>query len=932
MGKSNAGKKTVDRNKMTTKSEQSKASGSKKQSKKQKLGDKRLAQEITTIGFRLPGFQSADQLKMKEAGIKAKLGGKAAGLAQMVKMKIPVPPALNLSTALCQNYLLRQKLPAALEPMIERGLKAMEKSLSKTFGSYENPLLLSVRSGAPVSMPGMMDTVLNLGLNTEMLEELAERTPEKARFWWDCYRRFIVMFADVVMGMERAPFEQLILQKKQEEGVDQDSALSAKALRELSYSFLRHCSDSSREFPLDPKAQLVSCVEAVFKSWNSERAKHYRELNGISGDLGTAVTIQAMVFGNFNDQSATGVVFTRNPSSGEKALYGEFLMNAQGEDVVAGIRTPKDIEEMSKSLPKAWAELKKTLDRLETKFVEVQDVEFTIEDAKLYILQTRNAKRTAVAALEHLHQFVKEKKISRKEALRRMSFPHVNQLLHPSLRPTDQPSLAKGLPASPGAVSGRIALDSETAAQMRRAEQRVILVRHETSPEDIGGIAASEGILTATGGMTSHAAVVGRGMGKSCVVGCGDLHINMEDRSVQIASTELKEGASITLNGNTGDIYEGELPTEAVSWTRSAQEFFKWADSEAKMQVLANADTPDQATTARELGAQGIGLCRTEHMFFEEERLQCFREMILAEEIEKKEERLNRLLPYQREDFRDIFFAMKSLSVCVRLLDPPLHEFVPRLEDAEEIKRIALALQMSEQQVQRRIQQLHEMNPMLGHRGCRLGLTEPKVYEMQVIALAQGLAQAFAKKADLELKIMIPLIISVRELELLLPRLRECFEQALRESEPKNWKKLLKKVKWGTMIEIPRACLVADEIADQVDFISFGTNDLTQAGCGISRDDSAKFLPFYVENGIFAEDPFQTLDQKGIGQLIEICLKRARKVNKKLEVGVCGEHGGDPESIRFFQSLKFESVSCSPFRVPVARLAAARSIIGNLNK
>lgn len=910
--------------KMAKAGSKTKSSTNRKPQSKQttSVSAQRLREMVTSIGFRVTGFKEGRQLKLKGKALGERLGGKGAGLVEMNRLGLPVPPAINLSTELCNIYLLRQQLPEALMPLVQTALRGMEKKLSQSFGDKENPLLLSVRSGAPVSMPGMMDTILNLGLTQEIVESLGRRYPEAARFWWDCYRRFIVMFSDVVLQVDREIFERELERSKREEAVREDSKLSAEALRSLCEIYLEQLGSS---FPQDPNVQLKLAIEAVFRSWNTERAVHYREMNSIPAHWGTAVNVQAMVFGNRNDQSATGVAFTRNPSTGEKEIYGEFLVNAQGEDVVAGIRTPEAIEDLANCIPKAGRELFRWLKNLEKNYKEVQDVEFTIDDGRLFILQTRNAKRTASAAVSHLHQFVKEKVITRKEALERLSFDQVKQMLHPSLKPTEAEPLGRGLPASPGAVSGKIALDPETAVQWRRAEQKVILVRKETSPEDILGMSVSEGILTATGGMTSHAAVVGRGMGKACVVGCQALRIDEAKREIQLGEHSLKEGEEITLNGSTGEVYAGELPTEAMSWSAETTQFFRWADEAADLLVLANADTPLQAQTARDLGAQGIGLCRTEHMFFDADRLRDFRKMILSDSSEQRESFLKNLEKHQTEDFYGLFGAMKDLSVCVRLLDPPLHEFLPHIEEEEELRVLASELSLGINELKQRIESLRETNPMLGHRGCRLAITFPEIYRMQVRALFNALHRHQKHSKKTICKIMIPLVMDARELDLILKDLKSAAQDEVEGLPRAEQKTLLSRVQWGTMIELPRACLVADKIAEQVDFISFGTNDLTQTCLGISRDDSNRFLPDYISREVFANEPFESLDVNGVGALVSQAVQLARRANKKIEIGVCGEHGGEPKSVAFFQSLKFDSVSCSPFRVPIARLAAARA-------
>jgi len=886
-----------------------------------------LQESVATIGYQYPGVTSGISIQGTYDYLKERLGGKGAGLVEMAKLKIPVPPAFNLSTSLCQLYLQRQNLPEPVIKQTRLALIGLEKFLKKRFGSTEHPLLISVRSGARISMPGMMDTILNLGLNREITQHLSKRFPDRARFWWDCYRRLIQMFSNVVLQVEHAQFERILQHWRTKEKVKADSDLSVSALQMICKEYENLVENADKKFPQDPWEQLLHAIEAVFRSWNTERAIHYRKLTNIPEDWGTSVTVQAMVFGNLNDKSATGVVFTRDPSTGERKLYGEYLINAQGEDVVAGIRTPRPIHQMKKELPEAASELVKALDRLEKHFNEVQDIEFTIENERLFILQTRTAKRSAQAALQNAFQFVQEKRLKKEAALERVSYDQVKQLLHPTLKATSEKPFVRGLPASPGACSGRVAFDPETALAFARAQQKVILVRQETSPEDIMGMSVSEGILTSTGGMTSHAAVVGRGMGKTCVVGCSELHVDEQNHRAEAFGITIEEGSLITLNGSTGDVYVGELPTEPVTWGDTARKFFQWTDEVASMPVLANADTPDQARLARELGAQGIGLCRTEHMFFDKERIRNFRRMILSESVEQREELAAELLAYQKSDFLQIFREMKDLSVCVRLLDPPLHEFLPKLDDQDEIKVLADSLRIPAGRLVQRIHQLHEVNPMLGHRGCRLGITFPEIYEMQVQALAESLFDLIREGKKVALKIMIPLVMSTEELSYLLRRLKNVFERSLSNADPtpeaQQLRKLRSLVKWGTMIELPRACVIGAEIARLVDFISFGTNDLTQTTLGISRDDATKFIPTYLDKQLFRKDPFETLDVQGVGKLIEWAVRESRAANATLEVGICGEHGGDPESIEFFRRIQFNNVSCSPFRVPIARLAAA---------
>lgn len=885
------------------------------------LLEKKWGEHLTCIGFEASGFTNVKKLKLKSDAMKAKLGGKAAGLADLARLGVPIPPALNLSTHLCQSFSVLESFPTAFLQRIKKALAGMESKLEAGFGDLKKPLLLSVRSGARISMPGMMDTVLNLGLNQEVVEHLAKNQPEKAWFWWDCYRRLIVMFSSVVLGCDRHPLEATLDHIKSKRGFRSETDLSAEDLKEVCQQQLLLLKDRGKTFPQDPWEQLAMSIHAVFRSWNTDRAIHYRKLNDIPEEWGTSVTLQSMVFGNLNENSGTGVVFTRNPSTGEKKLFGEYLMQAQGEDVVAGIRTPLPIENLKKSSPKAFLELVKVLKKLELHFKDAQDVEFTIENSKLYILQTRRAKRTARAHLENLVQFVQEKFLKPKQAIELFTYKEAKALLHPSLKATDQKSVGRGLPASPGAVSGKICLSPAVAIECQRLGEAAILVRRETCPEDIVGMSAAEGILTATGGMTSHAAVVGRGMGKTCVVGCTDLQIFETEKRLMIHQTEFREGDWITLEGGSGQIFSGRLATEPVSWTPAAKKFFNWADESADIKVLANADTPDQARVARDLGAKGIGLCRTEHMFFEKSRIHDFRKMILAESERQLRDFSSSLLDHQKNDFDEIFEVMRGLEVNVRLLDPPLHEFLPSKTDHSEIAVLAEALGVTSGHILQRLSQLHEHNPMLGHRGCRLGISFPEIYRMQIRALARSFSELPKTRNKMNLKIMIPLVSDPQELKILLEDLKEVFEAELKDLDSL---KLFRKVKWGTMIEVPRACLLAKEIAKQVDFFSFGTNDLTQTSFGISRDDSAKFLSLYLEKSLLPADPFESLDLKGVGALIQEAVRQGRGANKELELGICGEHGGDPKSIGFFHELGFDSISCSPFRVPIARMAAAK--------
>ena len=884
--------------------------------------------------------------KMKEL-----LGGKGANLAEMTNLGVPVPPGFTIATKVCEDYYASGgKWPAGLEEEVDKNLAKLEKAMDAKLGNPEKPLLVSVRSGAAISMPGMMDTVLNLGLNDDVIEGIIAKT-DNARFAYDIYRRFIDMFGDVVMGCHHEHFEAKLDAAKKKAGVEVDSELSAEQLKavvdEYKKVYRKHVGEM---FPQDGREQLTHAVDAVFGSWNSPRAIRYRELNGITGLLGTAVNVQAMVFGNMGEDCGTGVCFTRNPSTGKKEFYGEFLMNAQGEDVVAGIRTPIELKGLSKVMPDAYKKLTKLMNRLEKHYKDMQDMEFTIQEKTLYILQTRTGKRTAEAAVKIAVDMVGERLIPKKEAVNRVMPQQLDRLLHPHFDPkAKRNAIAKGLPASPGAAVGQVVFTADTAEAWRDKGKKVILVRKETSPEDIGGMDAAEGILTAFGGMTSHAAVVARGMGKCCVAGVSGLDINYKTNKFTVGKTTVKEGDWISMDGTSGEVMTGQLATVEPTLSGDFGRFMKICDQVRRLGVRTNADTPDDSKRAREFGAEGIGLCRTEHMFFEGERIWAVRQMILAADdyaamqlqldgaetakdkkaIEKEyasakkqfEGALKKLLPYQRKDFEGIFTAMAGLPVTVRLLDPPLHEFLP--QDKGNQAEMAKRLKVKPSVVKAKVDQLHEFNPMLGHRGCRLAVTYPAIYRMQARAIVEAALNVKKKGKKVLPEIMIPLAGSVDELAMVKAEVVDEVKAVLKE------KKARLDYLVGTMIEVPRAALTADEIAEEAQFFSFGTNDLTQMTMGFSRDDAGKFLGEYVIKGIYAADPFQQLDQTGVGKLVEMGTELGRSARKKLKVGICGEHGGDPSSIDFCHRVGMDYVSCSPFRVPIARLAAAQAAVRN---
>jgi pyruvate,orthophosphate dikinase len=849
------------------------------------------------------------------------LGGKGAGLAEMTNLRIPVPAGFTITTEACNEYFTAgKKYPTGLWEQVLNNLKKVEKVMGMKFGDSVNPLLVSVRSGAKFSMPGMMDTVLNLGLNETTMDALIKKTGNE-RFVYDAYRRLITMFGNIVMGVDRQKFERALEEMKERKGVRLDTDLTADDLGILIDEFkIIYKKGTMEDFPTDPYEQLKKAINAVFGSWFGDRAVKYRKLNDIPDDLGTACNIQSMVFGNLGDDSGTGVGFTRDPSTGRKRFFAECLINAQGEDVVAGIRTPLHIEELKKRLPVAYSDLDRIYKKLEKHYKDMLDIEFTVQKGKLYMLQTRVGKRTAASALKIAIDMVKEKLIDKKTAILRIDPQQLDQLLHFMIDPKAQVKIiAKGLPASPGAAVGTVVFTAEDAERAAEKGKKVILVRTETSPEDIGGMNAAQGILTAMGGMTSHAAVVARGMGKCCVAGCGTININEVKKYFTVNDLIVKEGDYLTLNGTTGEVILGEAPLVKPALTNDFGIFMKWVDEFRKIGVRANADTPHDSEVARGFGAEGIGLCRTEHMFFAPERISAVREMILSDDIEGRKKALVKLLPMQKEDFIDIFKAMKGLPVTIRLLDPPLHEFLPHTD--EELRTLATSMEVPFEKVKTRNMALHELNPMLGHRGCRLGITYPEVYEMQVRAIMEAACELSKQKIKVIPEIMIPLVGHVNELKMMRDLTVKVAEEAQKDYNTK--------VNYivGTMIELPRAALTADEIATQADFFSFGTNDLTQTNFGLSRDDAGRFLPYYVERGILDDDPFITLDQSGTGLLMKIGVEKGRRVKKNLKMGICGEHGGDPKSVEFCHKIGLNYVSCSPYRVPIARLAAAQAAL-----
>ncbi len=867
--------------------------------------------------------------------MKAILGGKGANLAEMTNLGVPVPPGFTIACDACMAYLRDGTVPPELRAEVEAYLVRLEEASGKKFGDAAMPLLVSVRSGAAVSMPGMMETILNLGLNDRTVAGLA-RASGNTRFAYDSYRRFIQMYGDVVLGVPHHKFQHLLAAKRMTAGVESDSELNEDALRNLTEeykSLIR--STTGRDFPRDPVEQLWGAIEAVWKSWTLKKALDYRRHANIPDDLGTGVNVVSMVFGNLGDDSGTGVAFTRNPSTGERKFYGEFLVNAQGEDVVAGIRTPLDIEQMAERLPEAYRELLDTQDKLEQHYHEMQDIEFTVERGKLFLLQTRTGKRTSAAAVRIATEMVDEGMIEQRDAVLRVPADQLDQLLHPVIDPSVRAEpIATGLPASPGAASGRAVFSADEAVRRAAAGDAVILVREETTPEDFHGLVAARAVLTSRGGMTSHAAVVARGMGKCAVVGCHEMVVDASGRSCRMNDKRVSEGDWITLDGATGKVYLGDLPTtpsEVVAVTRgmrradsapafqSFDRLMGWADEVRTLKVRANADTPNDARIARAFGAEGIGLCRTEHMFFEGDRITAMREMIVARDESGRRRALAKLLPMQRQDFEGIFEAMAGLPVTIRLLDPPLHEFLPH--GGEESKLLARTLNVSRADLAHVVESLRETNPMLGHRGCRLGISYPEITEMQGRAIFEAALRAKRRGVDVRPEIMIPLVADYREFDNQRAILLDVARQVLGGMNEQLDFTI------GTMIELPRAALTAAEIAQRAEFFSFGTNDLTQTTYGLSRDDAGRFLPGYVERGIFPDDPFQVLDQSGVGQLIQMAVAAGRSVRPQLKVGICGEHGGEPRSVKFCHAIGLDYVSCSPYRVPIARLAAAHAAL-----
>ena len=879
-------------------------------------------------------FKSKDSKKIKNS--KNFLGGKGANLSEMGRMGLPVPPGFTISTKVCELfYKDKKKLNKSLVNQIKKELKVIEADVGKKFGDLKNPLLLSVRSGARVSMPGMMDTILNLGLNDKTVKALSAKTAN-GRFAKDSYRRFIQMYGNVVMGVESYHFEELIENYKLTKGVLLDTDLDEDDWDGLIVDFKRTVKEKAKkDFPQDVNEQLLGSISAVFLSWESNRAKVYRKLNQIPAEWGTAVNVQSMVFGNMGDNCATGVVFTRNPSDGSNEMYGEYLINAQGEDVVAGTRTPQYITKkarqqakvrapsMEESMPNVYRQLYKILKKLEKHYRDMQDVEFTVENKKLWMLQTRSGKRTSKSSIKIAVDMVKEKLISKKEAVLRIDPNSLDTLLHPTLDEKSQVNvIANGLPASPGAASGKVVFTSEEAERLNGMMQDTILVRLETSPEDIQGMHAARGILTARGGMTSHAAVVARGMGRPCVSGSSEIDINYDNKTFKTSSIEIKEGEIITIDGSTGRVISGSVATVKPEISGDFSKLMSWADSFRKLNIRTNSETPKDTKTAKDFGAEGIGLCRTEHMFFDEERILSVREMILSKTKEDRSKALDKLLPHQKKDFIEIFKIMSGLPVTVRLLDPPLHEFLPGT--VKEINEVANAVNLSVKEVESRIEELHEQNPMLGHRGCRLGISFPEIYEMQCRAIFEALTELKKKKIKSAFpEIMIPLVSTEAEIKIM--------KDLVIRIASKVQKQYKLKIEFmvGTMIELPRAAIKAKEIAKHAEFFSFGTNDLTQTTFGISRDDSGKFLNDYLDNKVFSIDPFVSIDD-GVADLIEIAVEKGKSQNKKLKLGICGEHGGDPKSIEFFSKAGLNYVSCSPYRVPVARLAAAQAEIQKL--
>lgn len=886
------------------------------------------------------------------ADMKNLLGGKGANLAEMCQIGIPVPAGFTITTEVCNEYYANNmKYPGGLKEEVDKALKKVEAAMSAKFGDPVNPLLVSVRSGARASMPGMMDTILNLGLNEETIEGIIKKSKNE-RFAWDSYRRFIQMYGDVVMGLkpvskdDHDPFEVVIDELKKELGIKYDLELGVDDLKELVKRYKKIIREKlGKEFPSDPQEQLWGAIGAVFSSWNNERAILYRKMNEIDDSWGTAVNVQAMVFGNMGDDCATGVAFTRDPATGEKRFYGEYLINAQGEDVVAGIRTPQQITKdgsqkwasengvseeerirkypsLEEYIPGAYSQLVKVYTQLEKHYRDMQDIEFTIQNGRLWMLQTRNGKRTAAAAVSIAVDMVNEKLINKKEALLRIEPNTLDQLLHPTFDPkAERKVIAKGLPASPGAATGKVVFNAEDADEWSKRGEKVVLVRVETSPEDLRGMHVSQGILTARGGMTSHAAVVARGMGKCCVSGCGELDVDYANKQFKVRGTVVKEGDFISLDGSTGEVMLGKVATREPELSGDFGTIMNWADETRKLRVRTNADTPHDASVARSFGAEGIGLCRTEHMFFEGDRIKAMREMILANDVAGRQKALAKLLPIQRGDFYGILKAMNGFGVTIRLLDPPLHEFVPHEEVNQ--REMARELGMSLDEIRAKVEALSEMNPMLGHRGCRLGVTYPEITEMQARAIFEAACKLKKEGFDVKPEVMVPLVGSVSELKMQKEIIVSTAEKVMQETGIKV------EYMVGTMIEVPRAAVTADEIAEEAQFFSFGTNDLTQMTFGFSRDDAGKFLPEYIDKKLLPNDPFRILDRNGVGKLVRMGVEKGRATNPKLKIGICGEHGGEPSSVEFCHIVGLDYVSCSPFRVPIARLAAAQAAIRN---
>jgi len=848
------------------------------------------------------------------AEMKDLLGGKGSNLAEMTQIGLNVPPGYTVTTEACLEYLEEGEMTDEIKEQMKEHMKTLEDEMDQGFGDPEDPLLVSVRSGAAVSMPGMMDTILNLGLNEETLEGLIEKTDE--RFAYDSYRRFINMFGEVVRGIPHNEFEKIMDDVKEERDADQDVDLDAEGMKEVTERYMELVGD----IPSDPWEQLIEATKAVFASWDNKRAVRYRNLNDLPHDMGTAVNVQAMVFGNTGETSGSGVAFTRDPSTGENKVYGEFLQNAQGEDVVAGIRTPLDISDLKDMWPDIYEELEEVCKTLEEEYKDMQDLEFTVEDKELYILQTRTGKRTPNSAVKIAHDMHEEGIISKKVALLRVEGDQVEKILHKRIDPdAEVDKLTQGLNASPGAASGKVIFDTDEAERRANDGESVVLVRPETTPEDIHGLAAAEGVLTSRGGMTSHAAVVARGMGKPCVAGAEEIDIDLDQEYFKVDGQKIDKGDILTIDGTTGDVILGEAPLIEPEFTEEFENLLDWADDIRKMGVWTNADTPKDAEKAIEFGAEGVGLCRTEHMFFEPERLDVMQEMIISEEDEERKKALDKLMPMQKKDFKELFRVMDGLPLTIRLLDPPLHEFAPTDEETQ--KEMSERLGISLEEIKTKVDRLEEANPMLGHRGCRLGITFPDIYKMQVKAILEAASEVQEDGVKVEPHIMVPLVGKIEELENVKEKVIEPVEEeVLGDSGEVDYDV-------GTMIEVPRAALTADEIAKEADFFSFGTNDLTQMGFGFSRDDVGTFVPNYIEEGILDEDPFQVLDPEGIGELVKTGTERGREVQEDLSVGICGEHGGEPSSVKFCYRADLDYVSCSPYRVPVARIAAAQVVI-----